>query len=291
LIRSHPLIADSALAVALMGAAIVGFRVIVHLFDDPSLSPPGNLENAVGVAAVILPLAARRRAPLTVLLVSVAVYIAYVVVLGPVVETSVTVIALSLAVYSAATHGHRPWRNWVCGASLVAIVGFSAVYNPFGFPLDYRLLLGLVNVALFCALWSLGAALSAGRRRAAELLKRTVELEREREENARRAVFDERVRIARELHDVVAHHVSMMGVQAGAARLVLGRKPGMAKEALSSIEDSSRQAVTELHRLLGFLRQAGDPEDLGPQPGLALLPGLVASMSGADLTVEVRADG
>jgi signal transduction histidine kinase len=153
------------------------------------------------------------------------------------------------------------------------------------------LLLALVNVALVCALWSLGAALSSGRRRAKELLQRALELEREREENARRAVFEERVRIARELHDVVAHHVSMMGVQAGAARVVLGRDPVKATDALASVEASSRQAVMELHRLLGFLRQAGDPEDLGPQPGLGELHRLAASMSHSELTVAVNVEG
>jgi len=122
-------------------------------------------------------------------------------------------------------------------------------------------------------------------------LQRTVELEREREENARRAVFDERVRIARELHDVVAHHVSMMGVQAGAARVVLDRDPVKTRQALASIETSSRQAVVELYRLLGFLRQAGDPDDLAPQPNLGQLHELAAGMTGPELTVDVRVEG
>jgi DNA-binding NarL/FixJ family response regulator len=145
----------------------------------------------------------------------------------------------------------------------------------------------LFNLVLFFAMWALGAAIGSGRRRAKELFERTVELERQREENARRAVFDERVRIARELHDVVAHHVSVMGVQAGAARVVMGREPRKATAALASIEASSREAVEELHRLLGFLRQAGDPDDLAPRPGVSQLPGLAAGISGPGLTVEV----
>jgi signal transduction histidine kinase len=117
-------------------------------------------------------------------------------------------------------------------------------------------------------------------------------VERERAaEDARRALFDERVRIARELHDVVAHHVSMMGVQAGAARVVLNRDPDKAKEALAMIETSSRQAVLELHTLLGFLRQAGDAEDPGPQPGLGELEDLLGAMGGSELVVEVRVEG
>jgi len=110
-------------------------------------------------------------------------------------------------------------------------------------------------------------------------------------EDARRGLVDERVRIARELHDVVAHHVSVIGVQAGAARLVLDRDPPKAKETLASIESSSRQAVHELHQLLGVLRQEGDPDDLGPQPGLGHLHELTAAMSEAQIAVEVRIEG
>jgi signal transduction histidine kinase len=104
-------------------------------------------------------------------------------------------------------------------------------------------------------------------------------------------VFDERVRIARELHDVVAHHVSVMGVQAGAARVVMARDPVRAAASLSSIEASSRQAVVELHRLLGFLRQAGDPDDLAARPGLGQVESLAASMSGSRLKVDVGIEG
>ena len=117
---------------------------------------------------------------------------------------------------------------------------------------------------LFAIAWLAGFALRERAAQAEAAEERAADAEREREENARRAVFEERVRIARELHDVVAHHVSMMGVQAGAARVVIDRDPGKAKEALAAIEASSRQAVAELHRLLGFLRQAGDERRPGP---------------------------
>jgi signal transduction histidine kinase len=99
------------------------------------------------------------------------------------------------------------------------------------------------------------------------------------------------VRIARELHDVVAHHVSMMGVQAGAARVVIDNDPGKAKGALAAIESSSRQAVAELHRLLGFLRQDGDEDGLAPQPGVAQLERLAASMSDTQLAVDLQIEG
>jgi signal transduction histidine kinase len=99
------------------------------------------------------------------------------------------------------------------------------------------------------------------------------------------------VRIARELHDVVAHHVSVMGLQAGAARRVLGRQPDKAEAALSSIEASSRQAVLELHRLLGFLRRADQTDDLAPHPDLAQLSDLVAQAGQGALTVTLSVEG
>jgi signal transduction histidine kinase len=144
---------------------------------------------------------------------------------------------------------------------------------------------------LFAIAWLAGFALRERGAQAEAAEQRAARAERGHEENARRAVFEERVRIARELHDVVAHHVSMMGVQAGAARVVIDRDRVKAKEALTAIETSSRQAVAELHRLLGFLRQAGDRDDLAPQPGLGQLPRLAASMSDSDLAVEVSIEG
>jgi signal transduction histidine kinase len=144
---------------------------------------------------------------------------------------------------------------------------------------------------LFAIGWLAGFALRERAAQADAAEQRATDAEGGREENARRAVFEERVRIARELHDVVAHHVSMMGVQAGAARVVIDSDRVKAKEALTAIEVSSRQAVGELHRLLGFLRQAGDQDDLAPRPGLSQLPRLAASMSESRLAVAVSIEG
>jgi signal transduction histidine kinase len=137
----------------------------------------------------------------------------------------------------------------------------------------------------------LGAAVRSLRNRGRALAAQAAELQREREENARRAVLDERVRIARELHDVVAHHVSVMGVHAGAARRMVTRRPERAQEALESIEASSRQALVELHRLLGFLRRDGQDDELAPQPDLAQLPRLIAEATGGQLAVALSVDG
>ncbi|EPH02416.1 hypothetical protein HMPREF1531_01722 [Propionibacterium sp. oral taxon 192 str. F0372] len=106
------------------------------------------------------------------------------------------------------------------------------------------------------------------------------------------AVTDERLRIARELHDVVAHHVSVMGVQAGAARTVLAKDPALAAEALANVETSSRAAVTEMRSLLGTLRGASGEEentDRAPEPTLGELDGLAASFAETGLQVGITA--
>ena len=169
----------------------------------------------------------------------------------------------------------------VLGAATIVVAN-----DPGHTASQFAVIPGLMGIA-----WFAGLALRerAGEAEAAQ--ERALRAEREREENARRAVFEERVRIARELHDVVAHHVSMMGVQAGAARMVVDRDPAQAKDALAAIEASSRQAVDELHRLLGFLRQAGESDDLAPSPGVSQLPSLAAGMSDSDLAVEVGVEG
>ena len=114
--------------------------------------------------------------------------------------------------------------------------------------------------------------------------------ERERDLVAREAVVEERARIARELHDAIAHNVSMMVVQAGAERRVLGAKQGTTHEVLETIERIGRGALTEMRRLVGMLRsEAGDP--LAPQPGLGDLPELVRQVCEAGLPVELRLEG
>jgi signal transduction histidine kinase len=114
--------------------------------------------------------------------------------------------------------------------------------------------------------------------------------ERERDVAAREAVVDERARIARELHDAIAHNVSMMVVQAGAERRVLEEAQGSTHEVLETIERIGRGALTEMRRLVGMLRSdAGDP--LAPQPGLDDLPLLVNQVRDAGLAVDLRVEG
>jgi signal transduction histidine kinase len=149
-----------------------------------------------------------------------------------------------------------------------------------------------VNVLYFGAAWFFGDLAWRQARQQALLEERTVELARERDENARRAVLAERVRIARELHDVVAHHVSVLGVQAGAARVVLDSDPGQTRSALVGIESGARSALDEMHRLLGVLRDpdavppSAGPGAEQPPPGLDAIPDVLDGARRAGLTVD-----
>ena len=252
----------------------------------------------LAMLAVVLPLALRRRFPLVVAtVVIVAFVLGHVLLPDSEQEGYMTVLACWLALYSAAVHPRRT-GFWIVALGALAVVlvfdlarvVFSAVELK-GLPLAQSTAF-LYDVAVLVGLpLLLGFAVRALRERERRLMAQAAELRRQREENARRAVLDERVRIARELHDVVAHHVSVIGIQAGAARRVMGRRPEQAEEILSSIEASSRQAVDELHRLLGFLRRAEQPDELSPRPDLTRLDELVAHAAEGGLSVELVVDG
>ncbi|RJU02374.1 sensor histidine kinase [Arthrobacter frigidicola] len=150
----------------------------------------------------------------------------------------------------------------------------------------------IVNIAYFGGAILVGLSSWRNALQRAQLAEQAERIARQSAELARRAVIEERLRIARELHDVVAHHVSVIGVQAGAARRVLDRKPEAAAEALHTIEQVSRQAVTDMRGLLGVLRSGtldeGPPENEGrhPEPGLADLDALARSQRAFGLEVD-----
>jgi signal transduction histidine kinase len=140
--------------------------------------------------------------------------------------------------------------------------------------------------------WLSGRNLRHRRARWAELAARAERLEREREEEARRAVAEERLRIARELHDVIAHSMSVIAVQSAVGNHVIDTQPTEARQALAAIEATSRSALTEMRRLLGVLRQEGEPRgSLAPAPGLADLASLIGQVQDAGLRVWITVDG
>jgi signal transduction histidine kinase len=301
-LRRHPTAADSVLAAAFAVAAVVSLYGTFELVrQDPTFHVPSKALLVPAVLAVTLPLALRRRFPLAVACVVIVAFGVGRVALAPAEpalpawEGIVSVWACWLALYSAAVHGPRSRLTIIVVAALVAVIFAEVVRETYsgaleGLPLNQAF--GLAYNVVFLALpVALGVAVRSLRERGRELAAQAAELQHEREENARSAVLEERVRIARELHDVVAHHVSVMGVQAGAARKVMARRPEKAEEILSSIEASSRQAVVELHRLLGFLRRADQRDALAPQPDLAQLPELVAQAGHGELAVKLSVEG
>lgn len=263
--RPDPVAVDRLLAVVLALDAVLeallrgdggGNRVVVALLG----------------ATMTLPLAVRRRFPL---LVGAGI---------PVVgafdhwlwdpQAPAYPIAEFCALYALAAW--TPTRRFLLGAGLFVL---TAVLTPGRTTRGGTLFVVVVLVVMLLVRRILG-----DRERRAELA------ERERDLAAREAVVEERARIARELHDAIAHHVSMMVVQAGAERRILDGGSGSTREVLQTIEQIGRGALTEMRRLVGMLRSA-DSDPLSPQPSLADLPRLVAQVSDAGLPVEIEIEG
>jgi signal transduction histidine kinase len=238
-----------------------------------------------------LPLALRRRYPLTIFWV-----IMVASVLAPhLTDNVITLGAILLAAYSAVVHSRFRLAAWVSVplAGLVVASGFPMVLPPGRLPGRVFALLGLLPVLY------VGQAVQQWRSRARESQARLERLQAEHEAATALALAAERARIASELHDVVTHNVSVMIVQAGAARHVLTDSPGAATDALLAVESSGRAAMAELRHLLGLLSPVADGEDsalaagqnadqLHPQPGLRQLQSLTDRVRAAGLEVELR---
>jgi signal transduction histidine kinase len=191
-------------------------------------------------------------------------------------------------VYGIARHSDRRRALVAFMVSLVAL-GVSIGFQPAGVATVST----WTSTALALAVaWLTGLNLRARRARWVALEERAQTLEREREDQARRAVAEERLRIARELHDVVAHSLSVIAVQAGVAHHVLDRQPALARPALETVTVTARAALAEMRQLLGVLRQADEPQTgLAPAPGLADLGHLVSQLGEAGLPVDVQVLG
>jgi signal transduction histidine kinase len=148
-----------------------------------------------------------------------------------------------------------------------------------------------VVTVIFAFCWVLGEFVGARRAYLNEMEQRLRLLESERDHQAKIAVAEERARIARELHDVVAHSVSIMVVQAGAARTLIDSQPQKSVDALLAVEASGRDALRELRHLLGLLTAVDDQPALAPQPGLDQLQPLIERMELAGLPVDIRVEG
>jgi signal transduction histidine kinase len=260
-------------------------------FAVAAQEPPQASEASASVTFVVLlaasvPIAWRRSYPITALALTFGALLTHEILGYP----EAPLFGPFVAIYAVGAHRATPVSTVAAGTAMgTYFVARIVNVARFGQPLITL----LPNVTVLVLLWVLGATVRRTRDYAAQLEERAVQLEREREERARRAVEEERARIARELHDVVAHNVSIMVVQAGAARRVLPKDPKLASDALRSVEETGRNALVEMRRLLGVLRTE-DPEGPGPlepRPGAEGIPDLARTVREAGLHVDLVVEG
>jgi signal transduction histidine kinase len=228
-----------------------------------------------------VPLAWRRRQPLAVFVLIVAAAVS-VFQQAPYVGLA----ALMIAAYSVGSHSRH--RLLSLGVIIATVTIIATVFHVGGWP---PLPNASAPYVIALSMWLVGNAIRTRQLRADALEDRATRLEREREQATQAAIAEERARIARELHDVVAHNVSVMIVQAGAARHVLKTSPEQATGALRAVEASGREAMAELRHLLGLLSPDGEDVSLAPQPGVEQLESLVRRVGEAGLPVTLHIEG
>ncbi|HEX4719896.1 MAG TPA: sensor histidine kinase [Thermoleophilaceae bacterium] len=246
-----------------------------HLLETPA--------QAVAAACMTLPLAVRFRWPLPTLIAVCAAWVALTALGVTSGEPILPEVALLLALYAVGSRTQR-WRFWAGGA--VATAGLATqlvIRDDVGFDL-------VLAIALPAAGLLVGRALGVLTFETDVLAERASQLELERDARIQEAIADERSRMARELHDVIGHSISVMGVQAGAVRRSLGEEHGRERDALLAIEGTGRQAVAEMRRLIGLLRTEVDGFD-GPSPTLRQVERLVAEMRVTGLAIDLRMSG
>jgi signal transduction histidine kinase len=257
---------------------------VVELATSSDIDAPWPIQ-ALFALGTTLPLLWRRRAPLVVL---VAVFASIAIpdtTHGIANNASAPFAGLLVAAYASGAYTSR--RD---GRIAAGIIGATVVLIALSIGEDVVGDVVFIGGILF-AVWGAATVVRSRQELAAALAARTVELEHEREDKARLAVAEERARIARELHDVVAHNLSIMVVQAGAERRALGDERPETSEVLGTIEATGRAAMAEMRRLLGVLRRSDDELALAPQPSLRHLADLVEQVREAGMPVDLRIEG
>ena len=242
----------------------------------------------VGIALILLqtlPLALRRWHPVGVLAVVVAATLATMATEIPGRPNGGVGVVLLVALYSVAAHCPRRQAAWA-GIATGAVLAWPLWTATAGIaPVIARVQIAVVSLVLPALGWLCGAYMS-------ELRARAARSRREQELETGRAVAEEQARVGRELHDVIAHTLSVIVIQAGAAEDVFDTRPQAARQALGSIGAAGRQALAELRRVLQAVRpQAGEQEGWAPPPGLSGLGELLAQVRATGLTVTARIDG
>ncbi|MFI0257521.1 sensor histidine kinase [Streptomyces sp. NPDC017056] len=282
--RAHPRAFDAVLALAVLVAILVGAVAHPHgphgpRFGERELTATTVVLAVTASGALVL----RRRFPRSVLAVTGSCTVLELILEAQAPRAPVAcAVVIALCTLAARTDRSTTWR---VGALTVVVLTAAAML--FGARPWYA----QENLGIFA--WT-GMAAAAGdavrSRRAfvAAIRERAERAERTREEEARRRVAEERMRIARELHDVVAHHIALVNVQAGVASHVMDSRPDQAKQALAHVREASRSALDELRATVGLLRQSDDPKaPTEPAPGLGVLDQLVDGFVRAGLPVDL----
>jgi signal transduction histidine kinase len=269
---------------ALLAAGVTAMVLVDLAWPTDAVGVRRTDALAVGLSLLqTVPLAFRRRAPLAtfvLILLGVCTYYA----LGY--EVTDGTLATFVGVYTVAAYEDR--LRSLLGLGLLAF-GMTWYWSFRAEPFDPTTpvwigILGLLS-------WGLGEYVKTRRAYTAEVEALAERLDRARALEARQAAWQERARLARELHDVIGHTVNVMVIQAGAGRRTLASDRGLAERAFQTIESTGREALEELDRLLGILRTEEDEPELPPQPGLEQLRGLAGRFEDAGLPVELTVDG
>jgi len=276
-----PLLIDGITALAVF--ALMSQQLITRHVLLPGQHPTTVLTWLL-VVVIVAPILTHRRFPRA----SVAVCLGAVAIYAAGHYAAYPGYAIFVLTFDIALHSDEQVSVPTLFASAV-VIGVAVEFQPAKVAVLATYLLSEIFVG---AAWLAGWNLRRRRQRWAELQARTERLEREREEEASRAVTEERLRIARELHDVIAHSMSVIAVQSAVGNHVIDAQPAEARQALAAIEATSRSALTEMRRLLGVLRQEGEPRgSLTPAPGLADLSSLVSQVRDAGLKVWINVEG
>lgn len=272
--RLDPRLFDALVAVALLVLLVLSFPG-----TGAALRPADGWAGLLALGLSV-PYAAHRRLPWVALAVALAALVTW----GALHYAPYPALGIFALLFGLTLHGRRRQSLVAVGATLVALVLTLALQPP-GVVLAGEWASSLLGVVVA---WLAGDNLRQRRLRWASLEERAMLVERERIERERAAVTAERLRIARELHDVVAHSMSLIAVQAGVGSHVIDRDLASARTALAVIESTSREALVEMRRMLGLLRDGREPMEVRPVHGLEDLPALAADLrrSGLGITLD-----
>jgi len=276
-LRRHPVLVDSVLA------AMLGLLSIPQVTQRPLAELPV-------VLLMVVPVAFRRRAPIAAFAICAVSGLVQLAGPGPIAaDVAILVMIYTVAAYRTRRDSLIVLAICLAGSALAVVMWmpYNSVQGLLARITQAAVLFGGTSLIA----WVLGDSMRYRRGYYAALEDRAARLERERHAQAKIAAAAERARIARELHDVIAHHVSVMVVQADGAGYALRTDPDTTETALKAIASTGRQALTEMRRLLGVLRTAGDQAELAPVPGLGELRELLDQARAAGLAVTYTLSG